>query len=289
MKNILIVGSTGKIGEYLTETLSKKYNVITLSRKKANEKNFNYDFKKDEGNIAEIKNYKIDVVINALGILPTNNAELETFYKINADAIIVLRQFLNENTTFVQMSTVAVYGENIYGRPIVEEDPVKPKNNYAKSKLQGEFNVKSLFPKHYIFRIPPVFIDFKDATLFKRIVKNRFLEIKFGNDTQKHSFCSLDTIENTVIASIEGQLKHGLYHLAEDRLFDSNFLKGCVSTKSFLKLIIPKAFINLLLWVFKKIPVSILNNKINEINFKVFSDNIFDTTKLNNNLNKNNV
>ena len=286
MKNILIVGSTGKIGSFLLNSLKSDYTIYTVSRCNSDNYNFYYDFDKQLGDLTLLKEIDFDIVINCLGILPSSNFSEESYYKVNSESVNILASCINSDCKYIFMSTISVYGESIVDRDIIETDKVYPKNLYAKSKLEGELFSKKQFLNYCIFRIPPVYLNFEDKTIYKRIIKNNFIEIKFGDDSQSHSYCSLQTLLSITKQIIENNYEIGIFHIADQKIYSNNFLKEKLKVNSLITLRLYKTHFKFLLKLTKFLKLNFVENKINEIYFKLFCNNIYSTNKIFNQINK---
>lgn len=286
MKKILIVGSTGKIGSFLLNSLKSDYTIYTVSRSNSDNYNFYYDFDKQLGDLTLLKKIDFDIVINCLGILPSSILSEESYYKVNSESVKFLASYINSDCKYIFMSTISVYGESIIDRDILETDNVHPKNLYAKSKLQGELFSKKQFHNYYIFRIPPVYLNFEDKTIYKRIIKTNFLEMKFGDDSQLHSYCSLSTLLTITKQVIEHNYEKGIFHIADKNIYSNNFLKEKLKINSLITLRFYKTHFKLLLGLSKWLKINYIENKINEIYFKLFCNNVYSTNKIYNQINK---
>ena len=151
MKNILIIGSSGKIGKHIYNLLINSFSIYTLNQNLDIKSDFQYDFKLMKGDLSGLKKIKFDYIINCAGLLPSSNANKKEFYSVNSNIFDVLYKFLDKKVCFIQLSTISVYGESILERPICEEDKTFPKNTYAKSKLDGEKKCNFFFKNNYIF------------------------------------------------------------------------------------------------------------------------------------------
>ncbi len=280
MKKILIVGSTGKIGSFLLNSLKSDYTIYTVSRSNSDNYNFYYDFDKQLGDLTLLKKIDFDIVINCLGILPSSNLSEESYYKVNSESVNILASYMNSACKYIFMSTISVYGESIIDRDILETDNVHPKNLYAKSKLQGELFSKKQFHNYYIFRIPPVYLNFEDKTIYKRIIKTNFLEMKFGDDSQLHSYCSLSTLLTITKQVIEQNFDNGIFHIADKNIYSNNFLKEKLKINSLITVRVYKTHFKLLLGLSKWLKINYIENKINEIYFKLFCNNVYSTNKI---------
>ena len=280
MKYMLIVGSTGKIGSFLKNSLKSDYTIYTISRCNPDNYNFYYDFDKQLGDLTLLKKIDFDIVINCIGILPSFNFSARSYYRVNSESINILASYLNNDCKYIFMSTISVYGESIENRDVKETDKVYQKNLYAKSKLKGELFSKKQFKNYYIFRIPPVYLNFEDKTLYKRIIKNNFIEIKFGDDSQLHSYCSLLTLLRITNKVIKNNYERGIFHIADQKIYSNTFLKEKLKTNSLITINIYKSHFKYILRLSKWMKINFIENKINEIYYKLFCNNVYSTKKI---------
>ena len=144
---VVITGAGGMLGQALQRQLTKKHEVIALSREKLDITQFN-DVKDC------LKAYSPDVVINAAAFTNVDGCESEQDKAFLVNAIGPRNIAIACNTvsaTLVQISTDYVFsgkGTHPYG----EFDKTDPVSIYGKSKLAGEELVKSLINKFYIVR-----------------------------------------------------------------------------------------------------------------------------------------
>ncbi|MDC0280978.1 sugar nucleotide-binding protein [Akkermansiaceae bacterium] len=280
MKRVLIAGSTGKIGSFLVKALASDYAVYTVSRQRSGINNFRYDFDSQSGDLTPLRNIRFEAIIFCIGILPSSNLSKEAFDKINSKSVGVLAQHVNRKCKFIFMSSISVYGESIVDRTISESDKVSPKNLYAKSKLEGEILSRESFKTCYIFRVPPVYTDFNDKTIYKRIVKNKLFEIKFGDDTQLHSFCSLQNLSVIIKQFSDNHYEEGIFHVADREVLSSKDLKDKLKFKPLVVFKFPKWAFESILLFFNVLNIRLVKNKVNEIYFKLFCSNIYSTDKI---------
>lgn len=280
MKKILITGSTGKIGKYLSNSLKENYTIYTISRLQSTNYNFYYDFDKQYGDLSLLQEIEFDAVIHCIGILPSSKSSKKSYYNVNSESINILASYINNTCKFIFLGTISVYGESITEKIINEIDLLNPKNTYAKSKLLGETFTKKNFLNYYIFRIPPVYLNMEDKTIYKRLIKNKFIEIKFGDDSQSHSYCSLEKLVYVTKRFIEQNIDNGIYHVADQKTFNSKFLKQKIKVNSLITIKVNKKYCFLLVRVFNFMKLKFLENKINEIYFKIFCDNVYSTKKV---------
>ena len=147
MNRILLLGSTGQVGQELLKTLSTLGEVITLTRQELDLTN--------SDQIAEaIASWQPKIIINASAYTAVDKAESEPelAMAINADAPKIMAQIARElSATLVHISTDYVFnGKN--HTPYIEEDEPDPIGVYGKSKLLGELGVKENCDRHIILR-----------------------------------------------------------------------------------------------------------------------------------------
>lgn len=278
---ILILGHTGKIGSFLFEKLVRtEQSLITLGRSK-NKSDIFYDFDKNEGDLHKLENLKIDLIINALGKLPKHKADKLAYSNANINALKILQKYFNNNTEIIQLSTISVYGEEVTNRAVKETDEIKPKNNYAATKLQAEEFIIKNFRKHWIFRIPPVYSDLDDNILYKRVILNRLVEVIFNDDKQKHSYCSLSRIFEVIeTGCIQNLLPYGVYNLADKKYFSIKQIKSRRKMHSFVKIPVNPGVFLKTRDLFRFLGIESISEKINEIHYKTCTSNLYCTKKL---------
>ncbi|QVY65627.1 dTDP-4-dehydrorhamnose reductase [Polaribacter sp. Q13] len=151
IKNILITGSDGRLGQELQEIVTKQESNYTKS-------NFHFTNRNslDITNLKELREYieskSIDTIINCAAYTAVDDAEKnpELAYLINTEAVKNMAELsLQKGIRLIHLSTDFVFEDNKF-RPINEEDTTGPKNIYAKSKLAGENEIKRINPANSI-------------------------------------------------------------------------------------------------------------------------------------------
>lgn len=147
MNRILLLGSTGQVGQELLKTLSTLGEVITLTRQELDLTN--------SDQIAEtIASWQPKIIINASAYTAVDKAESESelAMAINTVAPKIMAQAAQVlSATLVHISTDYVFnGKN--HTPYIEEDEPDPIGVYGKSKLLGELGVKENCDRHIILR-----------------------------------------------------------------------------------------------------------------------------------------
>lgn len=185
MKNILVTGACGKVGNIVCEALLKKGNVIVGMDNQCsdyNSKSSDFSFISTEDGIKSaleraFQKYHFDTVVhlgstadNDFGYIITEN-EMKISYEYNC---IYNMASQNGVTQFILVSTSQVYSKVKTREPLREWDTMtKPVSNYGKLKLETERNLarESKLNPHMvsaILRIPPIYsFDFYDNLVAK--------------------------------------------------------------------------------------------------------------------------
>ena len=173
-KNIIVLGSNSFTGSYFVDKLlTKKYNVIGISRSKEyshiflpykkniHYKNFRFyklDLNKNLNNIIDLIDiYKPFSIVNfaAQGEVRTSWNKPSDWYKTNCDSIVRLTENIIEKKyikKFIMASTPEVYGTT--KKNLNENNNYNPTTPYAASKLAGDLHLMTLFKK---YRFPVMF------------------------------------------------------------------------------------------------------------------------------------
>ena len=170
MKKVLIFGASGQIGRYLVRKLTKNNYTVTAVTRNSHRKGYILKTQANAGylNIIEesifnelkirdlIKN--ADICINLIGILFEKNKK-NSFENIHSNFPYLISKISNENNIkqFVHLSSLGI------------ENSIDSK--YAKSKLEGEKNIKKNYPKALILRPSVVYsVDDNFTTNFMTLL-----------------------------------------------------------------------------------------------------------------------
>jgi dTDP-4-dehydrorhamnose reductase len=147
MSKILLIGSTGQIGQELQQTLPRIGEVIGIDRQ-------SLDLSQPEQIQAKITKLKPDAIVNAAAYTAVDKSENEPdlAMTINATApkaIALAAQDIGAKV--LHISTDYVFnGQN--HTPYQESDRTEPLGVYGKSKLLGEIGVRENCDRHLILR-----------------------------------------------------------------------------------------------------------------------------------------
>lgn len=134
---VVVLGSNGMLGRYVTKYLSPNYNLLALTR---NDFNFGHANKNEINDYLTSLNLNYgDTIINCAGIIKPQISvvgEYETIL-VNSAMPHVIANYCNErNINFVHATTDCIYSGNkgMY----TEEDPMDVEDIYGVSKAMGE-------------------------------------------------------------------------------------------------------------------------------------------------------
>jgi dTDP-4-dehydrorhamnose reductase len=224
-KKVLVFGSSGMLGSYLSTLLeSKGYEVIRNDKASGG-----IDITNEQEVRDAIYESQAEYVVNCAAYTDVNRAEgdRETAFKVNADAPKYMAKTCKEiDIPFVHVSTDYIFGENRKEGYPEEYKNFKPLSIYGESKLQGEFNVLEENPNSYIFRTSWLFGP--NATNFiDKISKyaRELPELKVVTDEVGCPTYVKDLSEGILLA-VEEKIEPGIYHsCSKDHLSRYEFAK----------------------------------------------------------------
>jgi len=141
MKNILLTGSNGFIGTYFKINYNTKYKINTFS------------FRNDDFDNLKLNN--IDTVIHLSALVhQMGGASEDEYERVNVTQTLDLAIKSKESGVkhFIFMSSIKVYGEET-DIPYNEQSICLPQDNYGKSKLKAEKELKKLEDNKFIISI----------------------------------------------------------------------------------------------------------------------------------------
>lgn len=208
---VLITGSKGTLGSYLTEFLKEKgIKVVTADRPDYNITSyvsFNkmFQFKHD-----------FKYLINCAAYTNVDQAENEKIaaYFNNAQALGVLSKVCNEQKIhLIQFSTDFVF-DGKKRTPYLETDPPNPINFYGYTKLESEKILqKNMYPQNFsIFRIQWLYGN-NNKNFFGKLMENKTGEFKIVAD-ELGSPCSVGFVSDLIYKYlVSPKDKGGTFHL----------------------------------------------------------------------------
>ena len=192
--NILILGTSGKLGNYIaTNLFEKKYEIIAHVRNSKKRLNLNKNIKTVIFDI-DSKFSKLNFDINSIDFIINCVAETKDIKLMYNANILFLKKFLDTFTkisknkfTFLHFSTIGIYSKN-KNKIISEDSTPKPSNQYERTKNESEKIIKSYSHKfknmsYYIFRLGIVYgptIQSNVINGLEKIASNNFY-LKINN------------------------------------------------------------------------------------------------------------
>jgi dTDP-4-dehydrorhamnose reductase len=208
---IIIIGSTGQLGQDLMKTMQKDHEVIGLTHKNVEVA----DYK----SVQTLKEQKPNVIINTAAFHKTDQCEDEPLKTFSVNAlgpknVATVSKEINATTVFI--STVYLFSGS-KNQPYTEDDAPDPINTYGISKLAGELYTKQN-PKHYIFRVASLFgtagASGKGGNFIETMIAKAKKDepITVVDDMWMSPTYTKDAAE-TIKKILELQLPFGTYHL----------------------------------------------------------------------------
>ena len=147
---IVIIGSTGQLGQDLMKMLQPDHEVIGLTHQDIEVTDYN--------SFQTLKEQKPSVIINTAAFHKTDQCEDEPLKTFSVNAVgpknvAAVSKEINATNVFISTDYLFSGSKN---EPYTEEDVPDPINTYGISKLAGELFTKQT-PKYYIFRVASLF------------------------------------------------------------------------------------------------------------------------------------
>jgi len=166
MRQILLTGVTGQLGQELQRVLVPLGNVVATGRKEI-------DLSQSAGIRQIIREAKPDVIVNAAAYTAVDKAETETelAQSINAVApLIIAEEAQRLRASIVHISTDYVF-DGQKNTPYTEEDTPNPLSVYGQSKLVGEEGIRQTCDRHIILRTAWVYGTYGKSNFVKTMLR----------------------------------------------------------------------------------------------------------------------
>ncbi len=244
MKNILLTGATGFVGNYFKDNYNNKYSINTFS------------FLKDS--FDELNLLNIDTIIHLSALVhQMGGASAEEYENVNVAQTLKLAQKAKESGVkhFIFMSTVKVYGEES-NVAYSESSECNPQDDYGKSKLKAEIELQKLEDNDFkvsIIRTPIVYGYGVKANIKNLINLVRKVSIlPFANIQNRRSMVYVGNLCHMIDVIVHKQVS-GLFLVSDDEPLSTTKLVQLISKEldkkvylikipffeSFLKLVKP--------------------------------------------------
>ena len=220
MKKILLTGANGFIGSYFKKKYCTKYNFKVFS------------FLHDDFQALNLSNCDVIVHLSAL-VHQMDGASKGEYEKINVVQTIALAKKAKESGVqhFIFMSTVKVYGEET-NISFTERSDCYPQDDYGKSKLKAENELKKLEESHFkvsIIRTPIVYGYGVKANLKSLInLVNKVPILPFGKIENRRNIVYIGNLAALMDTIIQKQ-KSGVFLASDDKSISATELIKLIS------------------------------------------------------------
>ncbi|WP_372998900.1 NAD-dependent epimerase/dehydratase family protein [Sulfurimonas sp.] len=205
---ILLTGASGFVGSYFTNKYNNIHNINTFSF-------LNGIFK-------ELDLSNIDTIVHLSALVhQMGGASMKEYKKINVTQTLDLAQKAKNSGVkhFVFMSTVKVYGEET-NKAYTENTICKPQDDYGKTKLTAELELKKLEDKNFkisIIRTPIVYGYGVNANIKNLInLVNKIPVLPFGEIENKRSMVYVGNLCHMIDVIIQKQVS-GVFLASDDK------------------------------------------------------------------------
>ena len=216
MLRILVTGSGGQLGQTFKD-LVIEYKGAIFDFKTPRELNITIPEKIER--TLKIGDY--DYCINCAAYTNVEQAERipEEAFKVNAEAVKSLALACkNHDVSLVHISTDYVFDGN-KDEPYTIDDSTNPINEYGKSKLKGEENIRKILPNHFIIRTSWLYSK-KYGHNFYRTILSKAEQGEELRITDQQVGCPTDTetLAKFILDEvISGHKSYGTYHVTDGK------------------------------------------------------------------------
>ncbi|EGG41246.1 nucleoside-diphosphate-sugar epimerase [Candidatus Nitrosarchaeum limnium SFB1] len=229
MREILVTGSSGFIGNYLVhQLLNQNYKVFGISKRK--QKSFE-NFISHSVDISKVTNSKLRnnfskiIHMAALSDVDYCNLNPSKCYEINVNGTQNMLEIARKNDSeFIFLSSSHVYG-NSKNIPISETESNSPLSHYAASKKMSEILCETYSLTYGLdIRIARIFSVYGPNSSKSNLVFNIInqvihnSQITLGNTTPKRDFIFIDDVIRGLLSIINSKKKgYNVYNLGTGR------------------------------------------------------------------------
>lgn len=222
LKNILVTGYTGFIGNHLVDLLLKDYRVIGLARKTIKNRQI-FQIKKDFQKIT-IKDFpkNIDYIVHLAAVSDVSYCQNNPTqcFEINVKGTQNMLEIARKkDSKFLFLSTSHVYGKP-QRLPIMENHPTTPTSIYSASKLAAEI-ISESYARSYgldisVIRLFSVYGPLATPHLVTSEIISQLLtknSISIGNLYPKRDFIYVEDAVNAIKLVLEKSRGFGIYNV----------------------------------------------------------------------------
>jgi len=176
-KKILITGSTGQLGSYLTKILSDNFSVIATSKSKRGS-SYYLDLNDRDSIALSINTWNPDIIINCAAMTDVDLCQINhtEAYNVNVKGVENLISYSVKDTFFIQFSSDYLFdGKSM---SYSEDDLPNPINYYGRTKLEAENILRGSRRRYLIIRTNVIYGESLDHNSFFSWVYNSLLNKK---------------------------------------------------------------------------------------------------------------
>ncbi len=216
MKRILVTGAGGQLGKTLKDyIIDFKESIFDFKTSRE------LDITIPEEIEQTLKTGNYNYCINCAAYTNVEQAEripVDAF-KVNAEAVKSLAMACKkQNVTLVHISTDYVFDGN-KDQAYTIEDVTNPINEYGKSKLEGEQNIRKILPNHFIIRTSWLYSKKFGHNFYRTILAKaeQGLELRI-TDQQIGCPTDTETLAKFILEEIiMGEKFFGTYHVTDGK------------------------------------------------------------------------
>ena len=216
MRRILVIGAGGQLAKTLKDCVID-YKEAIFDFKTSRELDITIPEKIEQ----TLKTGNYNYCVNCAAYTNVEQAEktpIEAF-KVNAEAVNHLAGACkNHHVSLVHISTDYVFDGN-KGEPYTVDDLANPINEYGKSKLKGEENIRKILPNHFIIRTSWLYSKKYGHNFYRTILAKaeQGAELRI-TDQQVGCPTDTETLAKFILEEvIPGNKPYGTYHVTDGK------------------------------------------------------------------------
>ncbi len=211
---VLVTGASGQLGQAL-QYIADNYLEVTFHFASSGEADIT-----DKQALEQVfENVKPDFCINAAAYTAVDKAESEPekAFAVNVTGVKNLAETCRDfGTELIHISTDFVFnGEK--ENPYTEDDLTNPIGVYGKTKREGEQEIESILPQHYIIRTSWLYSQF-GANFMKTMLRLGVERPSLGvvSDQQGTPTNAVDLAKAIMQIILSGKKAYGIYHYSNE-------------------------------------------------------------------------
>jgi nucleoside-diphosphate-sugar epimerase len=218
---LLLTGANGFIGSYFRSHYGNKYSIEKFS------------FLNDDIDSLHTSNFDVVIHLSAL-VHQMGGASASEYEKVNVIQTLQLARKAKEQGVkhFIFMSTVKVYGEES-NETYSETSRCKPQDEYGKSKLRAENELKKLEDERFIVSIvrTPIVYGYGVKANIKNLISivRKIAILPFGSIDNQRSMVYVGNLTHLLDKIIETSM-NGIFLASDDRALSTTDLIELIVT-----------------------------------------------------------